>query len=125
MSVENNQRRKYDKKFKVEAIRLLKESGKTIKEAAENLGIYHGNYPSRRRSTSWKDNCYDNAYAESLFHTIKTEEVYHSSYRICHEARTRLFAYIEVLFNRERNHSGLGYKTPYQFEQSTELQKVS
>jgi len=35
--------RKYDKKFKVEAIRLLKESGKTIKEVAENLGIYHGN----------------------------------------------------------------------------------
>lgn len=84
-----------------------------------------GTYPSRRRSTSWKDNCYDNAYAESLFHTIKTEEVYHSSYRIFHEARTRLFAYIEVLFNRERNHSGLGHKTPYQFEQSTELQKVS
>jgi transposase-like protein len=43
MSVENNQRRKYDKEFKVEAIRLLKESGKTIKEVAENLGIYYGN----------------------------------------------------------------------------------
>ena len=49
MAGDNNQRRKYDKEFKVEAVRLLKESGKTIKEVAENLGIYHGNLSRWKR----------------------------------------------------------------------------
>jgi len=78
-----------------------------------------------RPSMSGKGNCYDNAYAESLFHTIKTEEVYHSCYRSRQEAKTSLFEYIEVFYNRYRKHSGLGYMSPYQFEQSIELQKVS
>jgi len=77
------------------------------------------------QSMSGKGNCYENAYAESLFHTIKTEEVYGSCYQTRQEARTRLFEYIEVFYNRERKHSGLGYMSPYQFEQSMELQKVS
>ena len=76
-------------------------------------------------SMSGKGNCYDNAYAESLFHTIKLEEVYESDYRSKEVAKLRLFDYIEVFYNRVRKHSGLGYLSPYQFEQILDLQNVA
>jgi len=76
-------------------------------------------------SMSGKGNCYDNAYAESLFHTIKIEEVYGSIYRTREAAKSSLFEYIEVFYNKVRKHSGLGYLSPYQFEQMLKLQKVA
>jgi transposase InsO family protein len=76
-------------------------------------------------SMSGKGNCYDNAYAESLFHTIKVEEAYDSSYRTREVAKSMLFEYIEVFYNKVRRHSGLGYLSPYQFEQMLKLQKVA
>jgi len=76
-------------------------------------------------SMSGKGNCYDNAYAESFIHTIKVEEVYGSSYRTREVAKSRLFEYIEVFYNKIRRHSGLGYLSPYQFEQVLKLQKVA
>ena len=78
-----------------------------------------------KASMSGKGNCYDNAYAESLFHTIKLEEVYGSDYRAKDIARLRIFDYIEVFYNRVRKHSRLGYLSPYQFEQALELEKVA
>ncbi len=53
-------------------------------------------------SMSGKGNCYDNAYAASFFHTIKVEEVYGSNYRSRQEAKSRIFVYIEVFYNRVR-----------------------
>jgi transposase InsO family protein len=72
-------------------------------------------------SMSGKGNCYDNAYAESFFHTIKVEEVYGSVYKTRHEAKTSIFEYIEVFYNRVRKHSRLGYLSPYQFEIQKEI----
>ncbi len=71
------------------------------------------------QSMSGKGNCYDNAVAESFFHTLKTELVYHETYRTRLEAKTSLFEYIEVFYNRFRKHSYLGYKSPEQYEQLT------
>lgn len=70
------------------------------------------------QSMSGKGNCYDNAVAESFFHTLKTELVYHETYRTRWQARTSLFEYIEVFYNRFRKHSSLGYKSPEEYEQS-------
>lgn len=69
------------------------------------------------QSMSGKGNCYDNAVAESFFHTLKTELVYHQTYHTRSQAKTSLFEYIEVFYNRFRKHSALGYKSPEQFEQ--------
>jgi transposase InsO family protein len=76
-------------------------------------------------SMSGKGNCYDNAHAESFFHTMKVEEVYGRAYRSRQEARLRIFEYIEVFYNRFRKHSQLGYQSPYQFEQQKELHRVA
>lgn len=69
-----------------------------------------------RRSMSRTGNCYDNAITESFFGRLKTEWVAHKQYATRHEARTDLFEYIEVFYNRSRLHSALGYLSPVQFE---------
>jgi len=76
-------------------------------------------------SMSGKGNCYDNAHAESFFHTMKVEEVYGNAYRTRQEAKLSIFEYIEVFYNRLRKHSQLGYQSPYQFEQQKELHNVA
>lgn len=67
-------------------------------------------------SMSRKGNCYDNAYVESFFHTLKTELIYDERYRTRQEAMLSVFEYIEVFYNRKRRHSALGYKSPAEFE---------
>ena len=68
------------------------------------------------QSMSDKGNCYDNAVAESFFHTLKTELVYFESYQNRDEARKSIFEYIEIFYNRQRRHSTLGYLSPVNFE---------
>lgn len=68
-------------------------------------------------SMSRKGNCWDNAVAESFFHTLKVELCHARSYHTRQEARAEIFDYIEVFYNRQRRHSSLGYLTPVEFEQ--------
>lgn len=69
-------------------------------------------------SMSRKGNCWDNAFAESFFATLKKELVYKRSFRSKEEAKKAIFEYIEVWYNRNRLHSSIGYTTPIQFEES-------
>jgi transposase InsO family protein len=65
-----------------------------------------------RLSMSSTGNCYDNAAAESFFATIKLEAIPEGIFASRQEARMALFDYIEVFYNRERLHSGIGYVRP-------------
>jgi putative transposase len=67
-------------------------------------------------SMSRKGNCWDNAVAESFFHSLKTELVHHEDYCNRSEARASIFEYIEVFYNRQRRHSYLGQIAPLTFE---------
>jgi transposase InsO family protein len=69
-------------------------------------------------SMSRKGNCYDNAYAESFFATIKKELIYRNDFKTKAEAKKAIFEFIEVWYNRKRIHSSIGYMTPVQFEAS-------
>ncbi len=60
--------------------------------------------------------CYDNAVAESFFHSLKTERVYHENYLNRAQARLSVFHYIEVFYNRCRRHSTLDYVAPLVYE---------
>ncbi len=64
------------------------------------------------RSMSRKGNCYDNAVVESLFSSLKNELVHHQDYHTRQEARSDIFDYIELFYNRRRKHESLGYPTP-------------
>ena len=69
-------------------------------------------------SMSRKGCCWDNAVAESFFHTIKTELVHHEDYRTRSQAKASIFEYIEVFYNRQRRHSHLNQMAPLVFEQA-------
>ena len=78
------------------------------------------------QSMSRKGNCWDNAVAESFFHTLKTQLTHHERFRDKNEAELALFNYIEAYYNRRRRHSSIGYRTPAEFEQYVEsLQSVA
>ena len=83
-------------------------------DSYRQLLIQHGIEPSMSR----KGNCWDNAVAESFFHTLKTELIYLEEYDTHEQAQTAVFEYIEVFYNRQRCHSAHGYLAPLVYEQA-------
>ncbi|XSF12109.1 IS3 family transposase [Myxococcus faecalis] len=69
-------------------------------------------------SMSRKGNCWDNAVAESFFSTLKMELVHDADFATRDQARSALFEYIEVFYNRQRRHSSLGYVSPVEYERT-------
>ena len=67
-------------------------------------------------SASRKGNCHDNAVAESFFSHLKNELIYHRNFANREEARSAIFDYIEVFYNRQRLHQTLDYQTPIEYE---------
>lgn len=67
-------------------------------------------------SMSRKGNCWDNAPMESFYHSLKTEWVKFEDYKTRAEARSSLFHYIELFYNRRRRHSSLNNQSPMVFE---------
>ena len=59
---------------------------------------------------------YDNAAAESFFATLKRELVHRHRFPTRAAARTAVFEFIEVFYNRRRLHSTNGYRSPAEFE---------
>ncbi len=75
-----------------------------------------------QRSMSRPGNPYDNAKAESFMKTLKAEEADGRAYANLDDARRRVGAFIEDVYNADRLHSALGYKSPIAFE--NELRKT-
>jgi transposase InsO family protein len=69
-----------------------------------------------QQSMSRKGKCLDNAVAESFFGTLKNELVYQTRYKTREQAKSSIFEYIEVFYNRVRRHSYLNYQSPVSFE---------
>ena len=67
-------------------------------------------------SMSAKGNCYDNACAESFFHSLKVEAIHGERFQTREQMRRVVFEYIEVDYNRTRRHSANGNISPAMFE---------
>jgi putative transposase len=67
-----------------------------------------------------KGDCFDNAVCESFHASLEKDLLRRRSLRTRQEARTAVFDYIEVFFNRERLHSTLGYGSPEEYERDHE-----
>ena len=74
------------------------------------------------QSMSRKGNCWDNAVAESFFHTLKVELIHQSRFKTREEAKQAIFDYIEVFYNRQRLHSTNDYWSQVDYEK---MNKVS
>mgnify|MGYP002641765026 CR=1 FL=1 len=75
----------------------------------------HGMEPSMSR----RGNCFDNAVAESFFSSLKKEKIRKQIFRTRDEAKTVIFDYIEVFYNRKRRHSYLGMISPLDYEKQS------
>lgn len=67
-------------------------------------------------SMSRKGNCYDNAFVETFFKTLKSELIYREKFETEEKLRAAVFEYIETWYNRKRLHSSLGYLSPVEYE---------
>ena len=111
---------------------VLDALGMALRERQPAAGLLHhsdrgSQYASREyqhllgahgivSSMSRSGNCWDNAVAESFFATLKLELVYQARWRTRAEARSAIFEYLELFYNRQRRHSVLGYLSPHDFE---------
>ena len=83
--------------------------------------LYIGSF---RQSMSRRGNCYDNAQAESFFSRLKAELVENGIFESVEDARSEVFGYIEGYYNRIRLHSGVGYKSPLEFEKELKIKQI-
>ena len=67
-------------------------------------------------SMSGKADPYDNAMMESFFSTLRAELTDLERFATRQAARTAVFEFIEVFYNRQRLHSSLGYRSPLAYE---------
>lgn len=77
------------------------------------------------QSMSRKGNCWDNAPAESFFKTLKYELDMPDRYESYQQARTAIFEFIEIWYNRKRLHSALNYQSPVQAEEKLKYKHVA
>lgn len=80
--------------------------------------LYVGGF---RQSMSRRGNCCDNAQAESFFSRFKAELIENGVFESVEQARSEVFSYIEGYYNRVRLHSGIGCKSPLEFEKQLEI----
>ncbi len=71
-----------------------------------------------KQSMSRKGNCWDNACAESFFHSLKVEAIHGEPIMDSKTMREAVFEYIEIDYNKTRSHSANGYLSPEAFELS-------
>ncbi|WP_245539521.1 IS3 family transposase [Thiomicrorhabdus arctica] len=96
-----------------EQVLLHSDQGSTYRADAY-LALFKNN--KIMQSMSRKGECHDNAVAESFFSTLKSELVYQTTYQTREEAKSSIFEYIEVFYNKVRRHSYLNYESPKNYE---------
>lgn len=79
-----------------------------------------------RPSTGSVGGAYDNAMCESFFATLECELLDRRRFQSHTEARMAVFHFIEGFYNPTRRHSGLGYLSPIEYEQTHDgLKQIS
>ena len=72
-------------------------------------------------SMSRKGDCWDNAVAESFFHTLKVELIPQNKSRTRDETRKKIFEHVEMHYNRRGAHSTIGNLSPFEYERQAIL----
>ena len=106
------------------AVRHRHPGGGLISSLGSRLPVYLA--PVRQRcqdlgiqcSLGSVGDCLDNAMAESLFASLECELLAQHRFPTHDEARAAVFEWLEVLYNRQRQHSALGYLAPAAYEQT-------
>lgn len=94
---------------------LIHHSDRGVQYASEEY-VKMLNAHGIKISMSRSGNPYDNAFAESFNKTLKVEEVYINEYETFEEAYKNIKHFIELVYNKKRLHSSIGYVPPEEFE---------
>ena len=65
---------------------------------------------------SKKGDCFDNACAESFFHSMKVEAIHGEDLPTRESMRSAVFEYIEIDYNRTRHHTTIDNQSPASYE---------
>ena len=101
-------RRRPDKGLMIHSDRGVQYASQDFRTCLKDYGFI--------QSMSRKGDCWDNAVAESFFHTLKTQLIHHVRFKTFEEAERILFKYIEIYYNRYRKHSANNWLSPKQRE---------
>lgn len=100
--------------------------------------IHHSDQGSQYTSVAFGNRCkemgvrpsmgtvgdaYDNAMAESFFASLECELIDRRTFKTRTEARMAVFTWIEGWYNPRRRHSGLGYRSPANYERTQQAQR--
>lgn len=99
---------------------LILHSDRGVQYRAQKY-IDHAVSKGMKLSMSRKGNCWDNAPMESFFSRLKVELIYAKNYQSIDEARSGIFEYIEIFYNRKRRHSANDNLSPVEFEENAAL----
>lgn len=103
------------KRKKIGFSKLVHHSDQGVQYASDEY-IERLNEFGIKISMGRRGNPYDNAFAESFIKTLKTEEVYINEYETFEEAYKNIKHFIELVYNKKRLHSSIGYVPPNEFE---------
>ena len=78
-----------------------------------------------RPSMGTVGDAYDNAMAESFFASLECELIDRRTWKTFAQARMAIFTWIEGWYNPRRRHSGLGQKSPVNFEKALKAQTAT
>ena len=104
-------RQSYTLEFKELAVKRVKD-GQSYSAVAKELGI------NEQTLRNWSSAVARGALTGSRslrFNSFKNEQVFGNRFRTRDEVRSVAFEYIEVFYNRKRQHSTLGYLSPEKF----------
>ena len=110
------------KRWKIGFLNLIHHSDQGVQYASDAY-IERLNQFDIKISMSRRGNPYDNAFAESFNKTLKIEEVYINEYETFEDAFKNIKHFIELVYNKKRLHSSIGYVPPEEFERGV-LAKV-
>jgi transposase InsO family protein len=94
---------------------LIFYSDRGIQYASKQFTNVIDSYKIITRSMNRKENCWDNAVAESFFKTVKTEQICGNKLKTKDQMKLDIFEYIEIWYVRKRRHSYLKYRTIEEF----------
>jgi putative transposase len=97
---------------------LIFHSDRGSQYASNNFKQYLKKY-GFQSSMRDKGNCFDKAVAETFFHSLKVELVHDEKFHTRIAAKSEIFNYIEIFYNRNRLHSTLNYCTPFDQDQTS------
>nr|WP_232215051.1 IS3 family transposase [Bacteriovorax sp. BAL6_X] len=115
------------------SIGVIKALENACKREREVASVFHSDQGAQYKSIGFRDtlkkykirgsmsrrgNCYDNAFVETFFKTIKSELLWNQNFLSEKHLKFEIFEYIESWYNRKRIHSSLDNKSPLEYELS-------